>query len=71
MYAKYLLPRLRFVLTVHDLKKCHLEQLDSSCEPYIKSWLHIPKHGANMTFIHDRHGLNIPTINELSFPCPQ
>ena len=44
LYAKYLLPSVRFVLTVHDLRKCHLQKLDSLCvffkilAPHTKAW---------------------------------
>ena len=69
IYWKYLLPSIRFILTIHDLKKCHLEKLDSLCEPYIKSWLCIPKLGANTAFVHDKHGLNISTITDLYMEC--
>ena len=36
---------------------------------FLKSWLHIPKHGVNTAFLHDKHGLNIPTISELYQEC--
>ena len=60
-----MLPSIRFLLTVHDLRKTQLDELDTFCDQYLKKWLKIPKHGANIAFIHENHGLNIPRISSL------
>ena len=40
IYSRYLLPSIRFLLTVHTLQKSHLDALDAFTDKYVKSWLH-------------------------------
>ena len=46
IYVRYALPSLRCHLTVHNLHKIHMEELDLIAQSYIKKWLGIPARGA-------------------------
>lgn len=46
IYVRYALPSLRYHLTVHNLHKTHLEELDLVAQSYLKKWLGIPARGA-------------------------
>ena len=61
--SRYLIPSLRFILTVHDLNKTSLKILDSLCEKYAKKWAGIPRSGTNIV-IHCPRTLNIPSITQ-------
>ena len=69
IYSKYFLPSIRFILTVHDLHKTHLTELDTLSDKYLKAWLGVPKQGANNAFLHEKHALNIPRISDLYEEC--
>ena len=62
--SRYLIPSLRFILTVHDLNKTTLKSLDTLCDKYAKKWAGIPKSGTNI-IIHSPRTLNIPSISQL------
>ena len=62
--SRYLIPSLRFILTVHDLTKTTLKGLDSLCDKYAKKWAGIPRSGTNI-IIHCPRTLNIPSITHL------
>ena len=42
---RYLVPSMRYHLTVHSVHKTHLEQLDQLARKYLKEWLGIPSRG--------------------------
>ena len=62
--SRYLIPSLRFILTVHDLNKTSLKSLDTLCDKYTKKWAGLPKSGTNI-IIHCSHTMNIPSISHL------
>ena len=64
----YLLPSLRFVLTVHEMTASSLKSLDSICNKYLKKWAGLPK-GATQQVVHSSHALNIPKIEDLYHLC--
>ena len=39
IYVRYALPSLRYHLTVHNLHKTHMEELDLIAQSYLKKWL--------------------------------
>ena len=45
VYNRFLVPSLRYHLTVHNVHKTHLEQLDMAAQRYLKQWLGIPARG--------------------------
>ena len=47
VYTRYALPSLRFHLSVHNIHKTHLAQLDATARRYIKQWLDFPSRGAS------------------------
>ena len=61
IYADYLLGSNRFVLSVHDLHKTQIKELDDLSHSYLKKWLGLPQ-CASWAIVHDYHGLNIMSI---------
>ena len=45
VFNRYLVPSLRYHLTVHNIHTTHLDQLDLSAQKYLKQWLGIPSRG--------------------------
>ena len=45
IYSKYILPSMRFNLSVQNIRKGHMEKLDDISRMYIKKWLQYPKNG--------------------------
>ena len=68
VYSRYLLPSLRFLLTVHDLTATSRRSLDSLCDKYLKKWTGVARSGTNI-ILHSSKALNIPTIQELYREC--
>ena len=65
IYSRYLLPSIRFMLTVHTLQKSHLDSMDTLTDGYVKKWLGIPSRGANIALVHIPQGLDIPRLSDL------
>ena len=64
IYKSYVLPSLRFLLTVHDLPITHLKKLDAVADKYLKSWAGLPK-CATTAIIHLNTALDIKNISTL------
>ena len=64
IYQAYVLPSIRFVLTVHTIGKTLLDRLDGEAMVFLKRWSGVPKCGTRLIF-HSERFLNIPTINQL------
>ena len=47
VYSRYVLPSLRFHLTVHNIHHTHLEELDGIARRYLKKWLEFPTRGVS------------------------
>ena len=62
--SRYLIPSLRFILTVHDLNKTTLKSLDTLCDKYAKKWAGMPRSGTNI-ILHCPRTLNIPSISQI------
>ena len=45
IYSKYALPSMRYFLSVHQLHKTHMEQIDFLAKKYLKTWMGIQKNG--------------------------
>ena len=45
IYSRYLLPSLRFHLSVHSIHQTHLDKLDHLARQFLKSWLKFPTRG--------------------------
>ena len=65
IYSRYLLPSIRFLLTVHTLQKSHLDALDVLTDKYVIRWLGIPSRGVNTAIVHIPQGLNIPKLSDI------
>ena len=68
VYSQYFLPSLRFHLTVNDMSKTHLDDLDSLVHRHVKPWAGLPRPGT-WSFIHMPEGANISTISALYLEC--
>ena len=47
IYYRYALTSMRFHVSIHDMHKTHLHQLDNTHKTYIKRWKSIPKQGVS------------------------
>ena len=45
IYSRYVLPSLRFHLSVHNIHQTHLDKLDHLAKTYLKKWLKFPTRG--------------------------
>ena len=66
IYTKYLLPSSRFLLTVHDLCKSHLDKLDELCHRYLKKWAGLSR-SATPHILHLEEFTAIKSIRELYY----
>ena len=64
IYKKYLLPSIRFLLTVHDVTATHLKALDIATDKFLKIWAGVPRSATNAIFHHSKC-LNIQEISHL------
>ena len=64
IYANYLLPSKRFMLTIHVLTDTQLKLLDTLTDKSIKKWSGLPPSATN-ALIHMSVGLGIKSISEL------
>jgi len=64
IYTRYLVPSLRFLLTVHTLTKTTLDHLDSLTERHLKKWAGLPQ-CATRVVLHYKKALSIPTISDV------
>ena len=64
IYKIYILPSIRFLLTVHDLPHTHLQQLDRLANQYLKKWAGLPR-CATTAILHLNTALNIKDISTL------
>jgi hypothetical protein len=58
IYKEYFLPANRFILSIHDLTKTDLGQLDALANRYLKSWLGMPQGGSFLP-VHSRLGMDV------------
>ena len=64
VYSQYLLPALRFRLTVHEITNSNLTKLDALSDRYLKKWLSMPPSGT-MAIVHAKEGLNIKSLSHI------
>ena len=64
IYKIYILPSIRFLLTVHDLPHTYLLQLDSMANQFLKKWAGLPR-CATTAILHLDSALNIKNISTL------
>ena len=60
----YILPSIRFLLTVHELPKTWLEKLDTAVDQQLKQWCGLPRSGTRAV-LHSPTTLDIPRIAHL------
>ena len=68
IYVKYLLPSMRYHLTVNDLCQTRLKEIDALTNRYIKKWSGLA-HPATLAVLHMPQCLDIPTVSDLYFEC--
>lgn len=68
MYSTYLIPSLYYYLTVHNLERTHLRDLDSLARRYLKRWANIPP-STIVQALYDRSVFRIPSIEQTFKRC--
>ena len=64
-YSRYLLPSMRYHLSIHSLYKTHLQKLDKIVSDYHKKWLEIPHKGCTNVGIYHKRLLGIMQPSQL------
>ncbi len=64
VYSQYVLPTIRFKLTVHKLTNTNLTKLDALSDRFVKGWLHMPESGI-MAIVHTNERLGVKTLSYL------
>ena len=64
IYQMYVLPSIRFLLTVHDLPHTYLVKLDSFTDQFLKKWAGLPRCATN-SVLHLKTALDIKKISTL------
>ena len=65
VYTRYVLPSLRYHLTVHTVHKTHLDELDLLAQSFLKRWLTIPARGATSAGIFSPRLLGIKPVSQV------
>ena len=65
VYSRYVLPSLRYHLTVHTVHKTHLDELDLIAQRYLKKWLGIPARGATAAGVFSPYLLNVKPVSQV------
>ena len=68
IYQIYILPSIRFLLTIHDLPKTHLSKLDTMADQFLKKWAGLPR-CATTAILHLDTALGIKNISTLYTEC--
>ena len=64
VYSQYLLPAIRFKLSVHEITTTNLSKLDAIGDRFIKKWLGMPQSGT-MAIAHSKEGLHIKSFSQI------
>ena len=64
IYANYLLPSKRFLLTIHTLTQTQLKTLDTMTDKALKKWIGVPRSATNVV-IHMKQSLDIKSISQM------
>ena len=64
IYHIYILPSIRFLLTVHDIPYTHLYKLDTMADQYLKRWAGLPR-CSTTAILHLNTAMNIKKISTL------
>ena len=64
-YDRYLLPSLRYHLSIHTVHRTHLDQLDMMANRYLKKWAGIPTHGCTNLSLFHPYLLGLKTPSQL------
>ena len=65
MFNRYLVPSMRYHLTVHNVHTTHLDQLDMSAQKYLKMWLGIPSRGCTSLGIFSSFLLGTKLVSQV------
>ena len=64
-YGRYLLPSLRYHLSIHNIHQTHLDQLDMVANRYLKKWAGIPARGCTNLSLFHPYLLGLKTPSQL------
>lgn len=65
VYTRYVLPAMRYHLTVHSVHKTHLDQLDMVAQRYLKLWLGIPARGCTSLGVFSPSLLGVKPVSQV------
>ena len=65
IYSRYLLPSLRFHMSVHSIHQTQLDKLDHLARQFLKSWLKIPSRGVTDLSIFHPYMLGVKPPSQL------
>ena len=65
IYSRYLLPSLRFHMSIHSIHQTQLDKLDHLARKYLKSWLKIPARGVTDLSIFHPYMLGVKPPSQL------
>jgi hypothetical protein len=65
VYVQYVLPSLRYLMTVHEITDTQLQSLDHLHTNVIKSYLDMQPRGPTPAIIHSPYGLCIPKLSDI------
>ena len=65
IYERHALPSLRYHLSIHDMHKTHLTELDNIAKKYLKKWLNFPTRGVTDAGIFHPYLLNVKQPSQI------
>ena len=65
VYERYLLPSMRYHLSIHTIHQTHLEKLDMIAQKYLKKWLGVPTRGCTNLSIFHPYLLSIKPVSQI------
>ena len=65
VYDRYLLPSMRYNLSIHTIHQTHLETLDMTAQKYLKKWLGVPTRGCTNLSIFHPYLLSIKPVSQI------
>ena len=65
IHTRYVLPAMRYHLTLHSLQQTHLDQQDMTAQKYLKKWLGIPSQGCTSSGVFSPYLLGVKPVSQV------
>ncbi len=65
VYERYLLPSIRYHLSIHTIHQTHLEKLDMIAQKYLKKWLGVPTRACTNLSVFHPYLLSIKPVSQV------